>query len=153
MPLKYALEEFIPPPHLPSGVEPNRWNSEIIYHQVSQEIAENDEERGVFCLMNTEGEQLTCWTPLSLKWVEQTMRTVKSTGTPQKDLLGELLTVGDYVALPNSSSELLIGKVIGFTDKKVRVLAYDHIRSFGSIANSLRFPNAIIKIQPTILSV
>lgn len=151
MPLKYALEEFIPPPHLPFDVEPNRLNSEVIYHQVSQEVAENDEDRGVFCLINTEGEQITLWTPVSLKWVEQTMRTVKSTGVPQKDLLGELLSVGDYVALPTSTAESEIGKVIGFTAHKVRILAYTHtgyMGTFGALGNVLRFPKALIKIQP-----
>lgn len=148
MPLKYAIEGYLPKANTPSGKELSRWNSDIVYQQVPQEVAENDEERGVFCLVNNEGEQITYWTPLSTKWVENAMRTVKSMGVPQKDLLGELLSVGDYVALPSSASELLIGRVIGFTEKKVRVLAYDHMRSFGSITNSLRFPNAIIKIQP-----
>lgn len=150
MPLIYAIEEYVPFADTPEGVELHQWNADSIYHPVSQEIAENDEERGVFSLTNNDGEQIMNWTLIRKEWAKEATRSVKSTGPAHKDILGEVLALGDYVAYATTSAELGIGKVIAFTDKKVRLLAYND--AFRAITNSLKLPAGIIKIQPNKVS-
>ena len=150
MPLKYAIEEIVPVRDLRPEEEIAPWNSETVYNQVPQDIAENDEENGVFCLVNNKGEEVSQWIPLNHESTRRTveaLRETKSKGSPHKDIAGEELAIGDFVATANNvNAELDVGKVVAFTDKKVRVLIY---RDF---VISSKNPFGLVKIHPSILS-
>jgi hypothetical protein len=151
MPLQYAIQEIIPFDDLRPDEEIEPWNSETVYHSVPQEFAENDEENGYFCLANNKGERVSPWIPLNRELTKRTMeslRTMKSKGAPHKDIMGEELAIGDFVALgQNENAELDVGKVVAFTDKKVRILIYRWW--FEAV---LKNPSGLIKIQPNIIS-
>lgn len=151
MPLKYAIQEIIPVHDLRPGEEIADWNSETVYHPAPQEAAETDEENGYFCLVNNQGKEVSAWIPLNnaiTKKTIESLRTMKSKGAPHKDIMGEELAIGDFVALgQNENAELDVGKVVAFTDKKVRVLIYRWW--FEAV---LKNPSGLIKIQPHILS-
>lgn len=151
MPLKYAIQEIIPVDDLRPGEEIEPWNSETVYHPVPQEIAENNEDNGFFCLVNNLGEEVSPWIPLNMEFTKKTveaLRTMKSKGGPHKDIMGEELAIGDFVALGrNDNAELEVGKIVAFTDKKIRVLIYRWW--FEAV---LKNPSGLIKIQPHIIS-
>lgn len=151
MPLKYAVQEIVPVRDLLPGEEIESWNSETVYHPVPQDVAETDEENGFFCLVNNKGEEVSRWIPLN-RFTKETIEELKimrpSKGKPQKDIMGEELAIGDFVALANNdNAELIVGKVVAFTDKKVRVLIYQWW--YGT---SLKNPSGLVKLQPNIIS-
>lgn len=151
MPLKYTVREIVPNRDLHPGEEMDTYNSSSVFHPVPQDVAETDEENGFFCLVNNKGDEVSPWIPLNRALTKRTveaLRTMKSKGKPQKDIMGEELAIGDFVALSNSdNAELVVGKVVAFTDKKVRVLLYQWWYE-----TSLKNPSGLIKIQPNIIS-
>jgi hypothetical protein len=151
MPLKYAIQEIIPADDLRRDEEIAHWNSETVYHPVSQDVAETDEENGYFSLVNNKGAKVSPWIPLKTEYTKRTLeslRTIKSKGAPLQDMMDEELAIGDFVALSNKdNAELEVGKVVAFTEKKVRVLIYRWW-----FETSLKNPSGLIKIQPNILS-
>lgn len=149
MPLQFALEEIVPTKTTPKD-NINRWNSDLVYHPVAQDIAETD-DAGAFSIVNYYGKQVTPWILLNSEVAQKLQRSVdsaKNTGKPHQDFLGEELAIGDYVALSHmETAELNVGKVIAFTDKKIRVLRYT-----GYYELVLKNPSGLVKIQPNILS-
>lgn len=147
MTYQYALEEIVPLPTTPPG-NINRWNSQLIYHPVPKEVAETHEQ-GAFSLVNYYGEQVTPWILMNDRQAERVAKAIKaakSSASPHKDILGEELAVGDYVVVTHmETADLQIGKVLAFTDKKVRVLSY---HGYGVI---LKNPSGLAKINPVIL--
>lgn len=148
MSLQYAIEEIVPLPTTPPG-NINRWNSELVYHPVPKEVAETD-ENGAFSLVNYYGERVTPWILMNSKHFERVAKAIsaaKSSAPPHKDILGEPLAVGDYVVISQmETADLYVGKVLAFTDKKVRVLSYSN---YGVI---LKNASGLAKISPVILS-
>jgi hypothetical protein len=149
MPLQYAIKEVIPEDGV-SLEDADKWNSTTVFHPVSEDVAATNEEDGFFCLVNNLGEEVSVWIPLN-NWTKRTLEslpTVKSKGGPHKDIMGEELAIGDFVALTGvETADLVVGKVVAFTDKKVRVLVY---RWWFEVV--LKNPSGLIKIQPQILS-
>lgn len=151
MPLQYAIQQLIPRRALINSEIRSHHNSDVVYHPVPQHVAEADDEQGFFCLTNNEGEQITKWTRIRHTWVSKTMELVKHTDALHKDVLGEQLNVGDYIAHScTTKQELSLGRVIAFTSQKVRILTYhDYPLDFnGSLDVVLKYPAAVIKIQP-----
>lgn len=148
MSLQYAIEEIVPLPTTPPG-NINRWNSELVYHPVPKEVAETD-ANGAFSLVNYYGERVTPWILMNGRHAEQVAKAIseaKSSAPPHKDILGEPLAVGDYVVISHmETADLYIGKVLAFTEKKVRVLSYSN---YGVI---LKNASGLAKISPVVLS-
>ncbi len=72
----------------------------------------------------------------------------------QTDALNKLLELGDEVVYSDSGSEtsrLLSGRVIGFTDKKVRLEINNEIWRIkagqSTVRNILKFPEQIAKVN------
>lgn len=152
MPLQYAIQQYLPRRELINNEILSRWNSDVIYHPTTQHVAEADDANGVFCLTNNEGEEITKWTRIRQSWVDKTMELVKKTNSLHKDVLGEQLNIGDYVAHSSADKqELSIGKVIAFTSQQVRIMSYHDlpVDPTGSLVVVLKYPAAVIKIQPT----
>lgn len=147
MTLQYAIEEIVPLPTTPPG-NINRWNSDLVYHPATKEVAETHES-GAFSLVNYYGERVTPWILMNsrhFQQVEKAIRAAKSSAPPHKDILGEELAVGDYVVISHmETADLYIGKVLAFTEKKVRVLSYSN---YGVI---LKNASGLAKINPVIL--
>lgn len=148
MTLQYAIEEIVPLPTTPPG-NVHRWNSQLVYHPVAKEVAETHES-GVFSLVNYYGAQVTPWQFLNgpkAEKVAKAVRAAKSSAPPHKDILGEELAVGDYVVMSQmETADLYIGKVLAFTEKKVRVLSY-----CGYYDVLLKNSSGLTKINPVIL--
>jgi hypothetical protein len=111
MPLQYAIEEKHPTiKHGPGSRE---------YFIVSHEIAETN-DNGCYALFNDEGEQVSHWSSLHRKQYPQK----PSTRSFVKDSMKQTVVEGDYVGYNNSGgmSPIVVGKVVGFTNKQVRVL-------------------------------
>jgi hypothetical protein len=149
MTLQYAIEEIVPLPTTPPG-NIHRWNSELVYHPVTKEVAETH-ENGAFSLVNYHGVQVTPWRLMNDRKAEKVAKAVKaakSSAPPHKDILGEELAVGDYVVITQmETADLYIGKVLAFTEKKVRVISY-----CGYYDVLLKNPSGLAKINPVILS-
>lgn len=149
MTFQYAIEEIVPRSTTPPD-NIHRWNSDLVYHPVTQDVAETHEQ-GVFSLANYYGEQVTPWRLLNDKKAEKVAKAIKaakSSAPPHKDILGEPLAIGDYVSMSQmETADLYIGKVLAFTEKKVRVLSY-----CGYYDVLLKNPSGLAKISPVILS-
>lgn len=124
----------------------------MIYHSVPKEIAEANEERGVFRFTNFYGATITGWIPISKEWVDKQINSAKSTAPAHNDFLGEELAVGDYVLVMERSA-WLIARVLAFTESRVKVLVYSDADNASAGPRSiLKRPAGVAKIQPTILS-
>jgi hypothetical protein len=148
MPFQYAIEEIVPRPTTPLD-NINRWNSDLVYHPVSKEVAETN-ENGLFSLITHNGDQVGNWIFFNnalTKKTQKSIDSVKNSSAPHKDIMGVELAVGDYVAMTHmETADLHVGKVLAFTEKKVRILSYSH---YGV---SLKNATGLIKIDPTVLS-
>lgn len=148
MPYQYAIEELVPKKNMPPE-RMNRWNADKVYHPVSKEIAETD-PNGVFSLVTHQGETVTNWILLNGRQAEAVntaLEKAKSSAPPHKDIMGETLAVGDYVAMSETERpSLYIGKVVSFSEKKVRVIDYGY---YGVV---LKNASGLIKIHPNVLS-
>lgn len=123
MPIQFAVLELIPNEGV-SRAEAHHWNSTSVYHPALQHVAENDPQ-GYFSLIGKSGEQVTNWISLARK-MKLEEKPMKNNGKPHKDILGEELAVGDFVATSSMDTpDLTVGKVVSFSAKKVRVLMYD----------------------------
>lgn len=149
MTLQYAIEEIVPRSTTPLD-NVHRWNSDLVYHPVTKEVAETHES-GAFSLVNYYGAQVTPWRLMNDRKAEKVAKAIKaakSSAPPHKDILGEELAVGDYVVMSQmETADLYIGKVLAFTEKKVRVLSYS-----GYYDVLLKNPSGLTKINPVILS-
>lgn len=148
MTFQYAIEEIVPLPTTPLD-NIHRWNSDLVYHPVTKEVAETHES-GAFSLVNYYGAQVTPWRLMNDKMAEKIAKEVKaakSSAPPHKDILGEELAIGDYVSMSQmETADLYIGKVLAFTEKKVRVLSY-----CGYYGVFLKNASGLAKINPVIL--
>jgi hypothetical protein len=148
MPLQYAIEEIVPRASTPLD-NIHRWNSDLVYHPVPQIVAETS-ENGVVSLVTHNGDQVGSWTFLNGKQAEKVakeVRAAKSSAPPHKDILGEELAVGDYVAMTHmETADLNVGKVLAFTEKKVRILSYSNH------GVALKNASGLVKIHPSVLS-
>ena len=149
MTFQYAIEEIVPKDSTPLD-NIHRWNSDLVYHPVPQDVAETHEQ-GVFSLVNYYGKQVTPWqflNGLKAEKVAKAVKAAKSSAPPHEDAVGEPLAIGDYVGMTQmETADLYIGKVLAFTEKKVRVLSYS-----GYYDVLLKNASGLVKIQPHILS-
>lgn len=146
LPIQFALEELIPKDTVKPGERIHHWNSTQVYHPVPQDVAETDPQ-GMFSLLGADGTQVTPWIRLILR-MELEGKQMKSSGKPHKDILGEELAVGDFVATSQTeTADLEICRVLSFSEKKVRVARYGH-----GLPVIFKNPSGLIKIQPSALS-
>lgn len=132
MPLQFAIAERHPVIKVGPGSRE--------YFLVTKESAETHEE-GCYALFNDEGEQVSHWDSLHKK-----VYPVKSsTRFEVKDSMKQTLVEGDYVGYNNSGgmSPIVVGKVVGFTDKQVRVMAMSTNKMNSS---KLMYENCLIRL-------
>lgn len=111
MPIQYAVQESVP--EIPAGP------GSVAYHIVPLEVAETH-EYGCYALFNDDGEQVSPWCILVQKGLDNIRPDKRESA---KDRVMQTITVGDYVAYSDGgNSPMSIGKVIGFTNKQVRIL-------------------------------
>lgn len=132
MPLQYSIEE--PHPTIKTGPGSRE------YFIVAKEVAETH-DRGCYALFNDEGEKVSPWSLISKKMYPMKA----STRTSVKDAIQQTITEGDYVGYNNSGgmSSISIGKVVGFTDKQVRVVA---MSTYPSGSAKLMYENCLIRL-------
>ena len=139
----YAIDEW------------QRTNREYI--PASKEVAEAH-ENGVFALVDNNGNRIHFWTKINSpetkeiqKTAEKAMRRKIDPSIMHKDCQDDVLTIGDYVNRVPPYEFEVIAQVIGFTQKKVKLLSFGRLygSSYG-ISDSL--PQHLIKIDPKALS-
>lgn len=129
MPLQYSIEEQNPAV---------KYHPE--YYIVPQEVAETN-EHGCYALFNNDGEKVSPWCLINRKVITEKASTRNSV----KDAIEQTVTVGDYVGYNNSggNSPISIGRVVGFTNKQVRVLA---MSTYHSAYSKLMYESSLIKL-------
>jgi len=132
MPLQYSIQE--PHPTIKHGPGSSE------FFLVPQDIAETH-DKGCFALFNDEGEQVSPWCLIDRKIDPEKA----STRTSVKDAIMQTLVEGDYVGYNSSggTSAISIGRVTGFTNKQVRVLA---MSTYPITSSKLMYENSLIKL-------
>jgi hypothetical protein len=132
MPLQYSIKDKHPT--ITSGPD------SVVYLPAPKEVAESHED-GCYALSNMDGERVSPWAYINII----TEPEKRSFRTEVKDALKHPLSIGDYVGYNanNVNSPITIGKVLGFTNKQVRVMKID---SYKRQYSELRYESSLIRL-------
>lgn len=131
MPLLYAVAEKHPTiSHGPGSYE---------YFEVPIEVAETH-GGGCYALHNEDRERVSQWSPLNVD-----LEKIKpSTRSGVKDSINQVLSEGDFVGYGDSvTSPMTIAKVLGFTNKQVRLLPMGSSRASSA---RLMYEHSLIRL-------
>lgn len=120
------------------------------YHEYtlcSQTVAEADKDNGVSAVFTTTGEQASPWTQNDHEYLNEELAKLKPFPA-LTDMFKTPLEVGDYVlsAFDDRSNYLPLARVVGFTNKQVKVLVLGWSRIVS------RNPDMLVRVHESVIT-